>query len=86
VALLDPARASLAKGDATNSLAAIEQYQRAFPRGILAQEAAVMRIEALLVAGDRGGAQQLADAFALTYPTSPYAKRVRQIFSKSGKR
>jgi Outer membrane lipoprotein len=79
VALLDLARTALAGHDPKSALAALGNYDRAFPRGALAQEATLMRIDALLQAGDRAGAVALADAFLRADPRGPYAKRVRDM-------
>jgi hypothetical protein len=46
---------------------------------VLAQEALVLRIEALTHLGDTSGAASLAAAFLRTYPNSPLAARVRKL-------
>jgi outer membrane protein assembly factor BamD (BamD/ComL family) len=57
----------------------IDDYEARFPGGSLAQEATVLRIEALASQGDRQGASALGDRFVAEHPTSPYAARVRQL-------
>ena len=79
VAAIDAARATLDQGDARGCLAKLDAYQRAFPRGALWQEATVMRIDALLRAGDRKGARALADRFLARNPASPYSARIRSL-------
>ena len=46
VAAIDAARASLARGDTTGALRALDGYDRTFPRGKLAPEAAALRARA----------------------------------------
>lgn len=46
VAAIDAARASLARGDTTAALRALDGYDRTFPRGRLAPEAAALRARA----------------------------------------
>jgi hypothetical protein len=83
VAAIDAARATLDRGDAKGCLAKLDAYQHAFPRGSLWQEATVMRIEALLRAGDRRGARALADRFFARNPSSPYSARIRSLLGDS---
>ncbi len=78
VAAIDAARATLDRGDAAGSLGQLDAYQRRFPRGTLRQEAAVMRIDALLRAGDRRAARALADRLLAAGP-GPYAERIRSL-------
>ena len=79
VAAMDAARATLNRGDAKGCLAALDAYQRSFPRGALSQEATVMRIEALVRSGDRAGARRLADWFLPHDRVSPYAARIHSL-------
>ncbi len=76
---LDAARSALRANDATRALAALDDYTRAFPVGILAPEAGVLRIEALLASGQRLGAERAADRFLSEHPHSPLAERVRNL-------
>jgi hypothetical protein len=78
VAALNRARSSLAAGDATAALRALDDYDARFPDGVLAEEAAVMRIDALVAMGRREEASDLARRFIAAHPASPYASRVRQ--------
>lgn len=79
LAALQQARAALASGDAPQALELLDAYGARFPHGAMAQEATVVRIEALVRAGDRDAAHRAADAFLGAYPQSPYADRIRTL-------
>lgn len=69
-ALLDPARADLARGDGSGALARLEMHERRFPSGALAQEREAMTIRALVLTGDRDRARSCASTFRAHYPDS----------------
>ncbi len=70
VAVLDRARAALARGDAGAALSAVAEYQ-GMPRSkILDREATLLRIRALDAAGQRALASQLAEDFVRAHPES----------------
>jgi hypothetical protein len=75
---LDTARLRLAKGDTTGAQAALDQYGRSFPRGRLAMEAEVLRIDALARGGRTAAARSRAAAFLRNHPGSVLTPRVRQ--------
>jgi outer membrane protein assembly factor BamD (BamD/ComL family) len=79
MSLLDAARTALAEGDAPRALSSVAEYERQFPDGSLAPEAAVLRIEALAAMGADGDAIAAADRFLAAAPNSPHARRVRAI-------
>jgi hypothetical protein len=79
VAALDRARDALASGNASGALRFVDEYDRQFPRGALAQEATALRIEALLQQGNRDAAVRLADRFLASNPRSPHAARIRLL-------
>ncbi|MBX3205725.1 MAG: hypothetical protein KF764_11700 [Labilithrix sp.] len=82
VALVEEARAALARGDATAALGALDAHDREFPSGTLSPEARVLRIEALVRAGgeaQRREAHRLGDAFLAAHPSGPHARRVRAV-------
>jgi hypothetical protein len=79
VAALEVARSALNRGDAPGSLRALDDYDRAFPRGMMRQEAVLLRIEALANNGDTKGARALADKFLAANPKSPHAQRIRRL-------
>jgi hypothetical protein len=79
---LEPARRAIRAGDAAAALEALDGYAARFPAGVLAQEATVLRIEALLArgdAGDRARAERWADELAARYPDSPHVVRARHL-------
>jgi hypothetical protein len=69
-ALLDPARAAIARGDGRGALARLALHERRFANGALAQEREAMTIRALVLAGDRDSARRRADTFRSRYPGS----------------
>jgi hypothetical protein len=73
------ARRRLRAGDAAGALAALDGLARRFPRSVLAQERALLRVEALAGAGRRGEARAEAEAFVRAYPKSPFEGRVRAL-------
>jgi outer membrane protein assembly factor BamD (BamD/ComL family) len=60
-------------------LSTLDEYARGFPHGALAPEASVLRIEALVAAGDRTAAMRAAQSFLQANPTSPYAQRIESL-------
>jgi len=75
---LDEARAALASGDATRAVGDIEAFHRSFPSSPLAEEADIVRLQALEQAGSKD-ASRLAKEFLEKYPSSPYAGRASKI-------
>jgi hypothetical protein len=84
VATLQVARTALADRDANAALAALDRYKSRFAGGRLGPEATVLRIEALMLRGDRAQALALADRFESSNPKSPYAERIRSILRQAG--
>lgn len=83
LAMLDEARAVTGAGEPARALSILDAYTERFPRGSMAAEATVLRIEALVRAGDRAAAQRSADAFLTSHPTSAYAERIRSLLGES---
>ncbi|HEX8793712.1 MAG TPA: outer membrane protein assembly factor BamD [Polyangiaceae bacterium] len=79
LAALQQARAALGAGDPARALSMLDAYGARFPHGAMAQEAVVLRIEALVRAGDRPAAQRAADAYLGANPQSPYVDRIRSL-------
>ena len=65
------------EGDARGALAALDEYAVAFPNGDLGAEADLVRVEALLAAGERGAALRLLDERADVTPRARQALLVR---------
>ncbi|MGC4095272.1 MAG: hypothetical protein QM756_46585 [Polyangiaceae bacterium] len=75
--VIDSARAALARGDAAGALSRLDGYARSYPRGRLALEAEVLRIDALSQSGQSSLAAKRAEAFLRRHPGSVLASRVR---------
>jgi outer membrane protein assembly factor BamD (BamD/ComL family) len=79
VASMDRSRAALAAGDAAGALRMLDEYDARFASGLLSQESAVLRVEALAKQGSARAAKELGDRFLAEHPTSPHAARVRAL-------
>ena len=79
LAFLDDARRTLRSGDPARALSILDRYAERFPAGAMAPEATMLRIEALVKAGDRPAALRFAHAFLQGDPSSPYGLRVRSL-------
>ena len=77
--LLDTARKQIAEGQPQAALGTLDRYRAGHPMGVLSQEAAVVRIEALLASGRRDEARALARTFFDEHPASPHAQRLRSL-------
>ncbi len=77
VALLDRARLSLSRGATQQALATLSTYRARYPKGVLREEASVLRIEALRAVGDREQEQAEVRRFGRKFPRSAHAERVR---------
>jgi hypothetical protein len=75
--VIDGVRAALARGDTNGALSRLDGYAKAYPRGRLALEAEVLRIDALARAGQGAAASKRAEAFLRRFPNSVLASRVR---------
>jgi hypothetical protein len=69
------ARSALQRGDGAGCLSAIDEYESEFPSGALSVEAAVLRIEALLITSGKETARREAQAFQKRMPRSMHLKR-----------
>ena len=72
------ARAVLHAGDGAAALAVLRAAAREFPAGELAEERAVLEVEALVALGRRSEAEAAAATLLGRYPRSPHAARVRE--------
>jgi TolA-binding protein len=81
--LLERARQALSDGDAAQARQALDQYDREFPLGDLASEAAYLRMEAFGRHGDRQAAAAAAERLLRDHPDSPHAPRARSLAGTS---
>lgn len=70
LALLEPARSSIGRGDYGAALAAIAQHRREFPNGQLSEEREALRVRALWGLGQKPAALAAAKVFRKRYPRS----------------
>lgn len=70
LALLEPARSSISRGDYAGALTAINQHRREFPASQLSEEREALRIRALWGLGQRPAALNAAKSFRKRYPRS----------------
>jgi hypothetical protein len=76
---VDAARSALARGDTRSAFSALDAYARSYPRGRLALEAEVLRIDAFDQSGQRETAKRRAESFLRNHPKSVLASRVRRV-------
>jgi hypothetical protein len=79
VSVLELARSAIAEGDTARALRIVSEYERQFPKGDLREEAAAIRIEALIASGRDVEALDAANNFLATSPNSPHARHVRAM-------
>ena len=75
-------RTSLKRGDTREALRLLDGYDAEFPRGVLAEEAEVLRIETLARAGNGSEAASRANRFLAERPQSPHAGRVQAMLRR----
>lgn len=78
-ALVDAARAALARGNADRALGLVRDYQTRYPSGSFRPEAAAVRVEALVKLGRSAEARSAAERFIASYGPSPLADRVARL-------
>jgi hypothetical protein len=71
-ALLEPARAALARGDAIAALDAIARHEKAFPSGALTEEREALAIQTLAAAHRGDEARTRAQRFKTRWPQSVF--------------
>ena len=76
-ALIARAQAATNRGEGEEALRLLEQYDRRFSQGALAEERAAAHVFALCSSGQRGMARDEAARFLARWPRSPQAARVR---------
>jgi hypothetical protein len=83
VSALDRARRALSDGDPAAALRELDEDEARFPRGALAEEAEVLRVESLLAAGDRAAAARAGARFLAAHPASPHSARVHALLGQA---
>ncbi len=78
LALLQRARASVAKGDGSAALEAISDHQRRFPAGRLREEREALRVKALAGLGRNDEARRAAERFKTEFPRSVLSSSIEQ--------
>jgi outer membrane protein assembly factor BamD (BamD/ComL family) len=68
--LVDQARSALARQDYASALTALEDHEKRFPRGQLAEERSALKVVALNGAGRHDDARAAAKAFKARWPDS----------------
>ena len=84
IAMLDRARELVEGGRASQALPVLGDFERRFPNGTLAQEATVMRIEALFTLGRTTEAASLANRFLAAHPASSHREHLRRLMREAG--
>ncbi len=82
VKAIQRAKAELSGGNPRGALKELDAYRESFPRGRLAQEAMVLRIEALSASGNQAAAKRLGEQFLENNEKSPYADRIKSVLGK----
>ncbi|NOU28980.1 MAG: hypothetical protein HOO96_13840, partial [Polyangiaceae bacterium] len=82
-ALVDTARAALARGRAVDALRAADEHAARFPAGKLAEERENLAIQALAFAGRRDEALARAARFHKRYPGSLYGGTLDELLKAS---
>lgn len=77
--VLQPARQAVTRGDFTTALSAVEEHQKQFPSGKLAEEREALRIKALVGLGRSGEAQRAGAMFRARFPHSALLKRIDEM-------
>jgi hypothetical protein len=75
--LLADAQAAIQRKDYSTALAKLDEYERAYPTGVLTEERTAARVVALCGAGRAPESRSLGKKFLARWPRSPLAPRVR---------
>ena len=79
VRALEGIRTAVRAQQGPHALALLNAYRAQFPNSTLSLEALVLRVDALLLTGDRPQAVKLAQRLLQQHPTGPYAARLRAL-------
>lgn len=81
ITMLEEARRALSAGAPARALSILDTYVARFPHGTMGPEATLVRIEALVKAGDRPAAERAAEALGASNPDNPYRSRVHALLA-----
>jgi hypothetical protein len=79
IALVQQAARALASGDAEVAMGLLDTYRRDCPRGVLAEEASALRVQALVQTGHAAEAKALAHRLVAADPDGVLASRLRGV-------
>lgn len=79
IELVQRAQAAFAAGSDRLTLALVAEHDRRFPRGLMAEECAALRIRSLARSGQREEARRAAAEFAARFPRSVLLPAVRLV-------
>lgn len=82
-ALLDVARAALARGEARDVLVAVERHEKEYPQGALVEEREALAVRALAARGLHEDASARASAFEQRFPNSLMLRAVKAAAGKT---
>jgi TolA-binding protein len=82
IRMLDAARRAQANGDGAGAIRALDEYKKQYPRGVLAEESVLLRIEALAKLGNLPAARALAQKFRAAHPDSPHLRRIDSVLGE----
>jgi hypothetical protein len=81
IAAFDRARQALARGEASQALALLDEYDANFRARTFSQEAMVLRVETLCALGRNHDAARLGERLLASAPASAHAQRIRSLLS-----
>lgn len=83
-ARIDAAREALQRGDVRRALVELDWYERSRVVGVLDREAELLRIQALVRAGEGARAVELARSYLAKHPHDAYSARLAELIRTGG--
>ena len=77
-AMLQRARTALARGEAREALALLDDHEQRFPAGQLVESREALRIQALMAVGETARARELVVEFRRRFPRSVFLSEVHR--------
>jgi hypothetical protein len=81
IAAFDRARQAMARGDASQALTLLDEYDATFRARTFSQEAMVLRVEVLHALGRDRDAARLGERLLASAPASAHAQRIRSLLA-----